>query len=325
MKNTKSSISPDEQLIIDYLYQQLNSQQAASFEQRLNNDKKFAQAFKAQQNFEQLFPKGMQAKVSAEQLNALQWSLGRRLKSANQSVSLLQRLKRSEWLKASSWQFQFVSLSFAFVCGFFVSTQFSVHQVDINGANESLASEAPLNYLNNNDYEIVDLNLKHYDPVSQKVNFDYSLVTKTAVSGKLSDPNIQNLLAITLQNDVSDTTRLNLAELMQNYSNSQAIQKALSHSLLNDPNPGVRMAAADSLVELAHQESVKRVLVEAFANDTNPGIRVSVFNALLANVNDKKTLTQLKQFASNDSNAYIRSAGSKILEDSQSKNNSTVY
>ncbi|MGX5172477.1 HEAT repeat domain-containing protein [Aliikangiella sp. IMCC44653] len=325
MNNSNHSISLDEELILGYLYQQLDQQQRANFEQRLKTDKDFKQLFLTHQALEKVLPKGIQPKTAPEQLNALEWNLKRRLKQTKQSVSLFARLRRIQWFKPYRWQTQFASLGFAFVCGFIVSNQVEQNSRQAVNTTAMIASEAPLNYLNNNDYEIVDLNVKHFDPASQKVNLDYSLVARTSVSGKLDDPSIQNLLAISMQNDVSDSTRLNLAELMQNYSNSQAIQQALSHSLLNDPNPGVRMAAADSLVALANQESVKQVLVEAFANDTNPGIRVAVFDALLANVKDKKTLEQLKQFASADSNAYIRNAGSKIFEGKRSNQNRSVY
>jgi len=309
--NKQHAIDKDHALILAYLYDELDSGEREDFEARLQADEQFRLLFEQQTQFDRLMRPGVQPQIDRQRLDGVHWSLQKALRKEVSKRQSFAGALANLWRSQVSFKAQFASMLATFALGVLIAHS------DF-GQEPSLAAQvndtqAPLSFIQADDYEITDLQLEQLDPVSGKVKVRYSLASQTQVDGNLANRNIINLLAATMKNDVSDSTRLDLVDVLKNYANTGQVQEALSYSLLNDPNPGVRMAAAESLASLSQNKSVRQVLRNALQNDVNPGVRVEVFQALIQHLDDKATLDFLKQYGANDSNQFIRDRTKMLL------------
>lgn len=295
----------DQQLIIAYLYDELSAQDKLAFEARLQNDPALRNAFQQQQQFDDLLAPGTKPILDDKRVDAVSWSLRRKLRKNATSKPTVGRLLTSLWSMQITFKAQFASMLVAFAVGFLFANQTSPDNNDVILA-EATKPAGPLQFIQQDDYEITDLQLSQVDPKTGKVKVTYSLASQTELDGNLQSKEIQALFATTMKNEVSDSTRLDLIELMKNYASSEKVQELLSYSLLNDPNPGVRMVAAESLTKLTHDKAVRTVLSQALKEDINAGIRVEIFQALSQHLDDQEILNTIKEHSTQDSNLYIR-------------------
>ena len=310
----------DETFIIAYLYDELNKERRLAFEQRLKEDSAFRQLFNRQRELEQLMPVGSRPIIDEKRADAVRWALQKRLRTEVRQQNWLTGILSNLWQAQISFKVQIAGMAATFILGFVLSQQVAVDLTSSQPSFAQLDNESPLSLVKDEDYQITDLQLERLDPASGEVKVVYSLASQTRVDGNLASSQIQNLLAATIQNDVSDATRLDLIEVLQDYSSTQEVQKALSYSLLNDPNPGVRMAAAESLAKLSNDKAVRKILRQSLQQDVNPGVRVEAFQALSEHLEDPETLKIFKEYSSKDSNEYIRNkAKNLVIQQSQSK------
>ena len=322
-KNQANNIenNSEQALIIAYLYDELSNQQRQLFEQRLDQDTKFAQLFAQQNQLNQLFKPGTQPVIEKNRTDGVHWSLHRQLlKTAKKQRTLLARLINL-WHLQINFSTQLASMFLTFTLGFLLAgSEFPGDKNDfvsrtINKEKSSNQQQSePLMLIKNDDYEIIDLRLTQLDASTGKVKVAYSLASQTQVVGNIADQKILNLLSTTMKNKVSDATRLELVEVLKEHTKIVQVRDALSYSLLNDPNPGVRMAAAESLALLSQDKDIRNVLRIALKNDINSGIRVEAFQALIQHLDDRETINTLKQHSVNDSNYYIRHHAKKLTD-----------
>lgn len=323
MTSQNSQLSErDQQLIIDYLMDELDDIQKTAFEARLKSDTNFAQQVSAQSQLENFLARGSQPVIDKKRKEGVHWALKKSLrKQAGVNKSFWLALKNLVNLQVT-FKAQFASMLATFALGFIVANSYSLEKeqkltelsksLKAEQLKESAVSLQPVKLIQPGDYEITDLTVDSIDRSSGAVQVTYSLASQTKVNGKLDSPEIQSLLASTMKNEVSDATRLDLVEILKDHSETKLVREALSHSLLNDPNPGVRMAAAESLAKLSHDKTIREILRKALTNDVNPGIRVEVFQALVQHLDDKETLKAFKDYSVNDSNPFIREQARKI-------------
>lgn len=317
----------DQQLIMDYFYNELSAEDKADFEMRLKSEPALERAFSQQQQFEELLSLGTKPVIENKRADVVRWSLQRRLrKEATQKQSIGQFLS-SLWSMQVTFKAQFASVFAAFVIGYFVANQSFSDTEEVMLASHT-QQQGALQFIRQDDYEITDLQLSQVDPETGKVKVTYSLASQTEVDGNLQNQEIQSLFATTMRNEVSDSTRLDLIELMKDYSSSERVRESLSHSLLNDPNPGVRMVAAESLAKLSHMKSVRGVLSQALREDVNSGVRVEIFQALSQHLDDQDTLMTIKEHSTQDSNLFIRRQAQLLInntgESTLKKNSETL-
>jgi len=313
-----SSIS-EQSLILAYLYDELSNQQRHLFEQKLKQDANFALLFEQQNQLDQLIKPGTQPFMDKNKTDGVHWSLHRQLlKTTRKQRSLLAKLANL-WRLQTNFSTQLVGMFLTFTLGFLLAgSEFSADKNKlVSGTiNKEISIDRqqsePLSLIENDDYEIVDLRLTQLDPATGKVKVAYSLASQTQVVGNITDQKILSLLSTTMKNKVSDSTRLELVEVLKEYTKIVQVRDALSYSLLNDPNPGVRMAAAESLALLSQDKDIRRVLRMALQNDINSGIRVEAFQALIQHLEDQETIDTLTQYSVNDSNYYIRQQAKKL-------------
>ncbi len=312
MTNSKQN-DADESLIIAFLYQSLTDKQQQDFEVRLENDKAFRQLFEQQKALDKMIQPGIKVSISEQRMDAVRWALQKDLRKEQSKQSSIYRKLSALWQSKVSFNAQFASMLFTFLLGVLITQNYSEQSTK----NSSVAIDQPkasaLGFIKDEDYQITDLRLSQFGTQPDEVKITYSIASQTQLEGRLSNQRIQNLLAATMKNDVSDSTRLELADVLKNYVKSTVVRDALSYSLLNDPNPGVRMIAAQSLTTLSADRNIRKVLTEALKNDSNPGIRVEIFNALSKHLDDPETMTTITQHSISDGNEYIRQRAKNIL------------
>lgn len=295
----------DQQLIMAYLYDELSDEDKLAFEARLKSEHGLQKALEQQQQFDELLAPGVKPIIENKRMDAVHWSLQRKLRKQAQQKQSFGKFLASLWSMQVTFKAQFASVLVAFVIGFVIANQSPQNNQQTSLA-QSPEQQSPLQFIQQDDYEITDLQLSQVDPQTGKVKVTYSLASQTELQGNLQNQEIQSLFATTMKNEVSDSTRLDLIELMKDYASSEKVRDSLSYSLLNDPNPGVRMVAAESLAKLSHIKSVRSVLNQALREDINSGIRVEIFQALSQHLDDQEILTTIKNYSTQDSNLYIR-------------------
>ncbi len=317
----------DKALIMAYLYHSLSDQEVERFETRLKQDVTFRSLFEEHQLFDEIVKPGVAAKVSEQRMSSVNWSLGIQLRQqseqqlkqnykAPQSMSPMAALT-ALWQSRVSFKTQLASIVVAFLLGVFLVNGSFVAKDSHSIATEYANKAEALRRIQNEDYQIIDLQISNSNSQNDNVRVTYSLVSKTQFEDQLSSIQLQQLLSATIKSDVNDTTRLNLIDALKEYVNSDTVREAFSYSLLNDPNPGVRLIAVQSLAKLSDQKPIRDVLALALSNDSNSGIRVQAFNALNSYIDDPEMIKVLKNSASNDSNLYIRNSAKSILRNLQ--------
>lgn len=326
MKQNPISEKADQAIIIDYIYGELSPEQKRQILERANSDQRFHELLMGQLELEKISQLKNTYQASQTKLSTASMSLHRKLQSLSSqsadveepSASFFTRL----WQQQVSIKVQLASMLLTFILGGlsagsglfgFDTLSGGAHQQVTSNSGEQLES-SPLSLIAAGDYQIVDLQLSKERLEQNQIKVKYSLSSQTEVDGLINDTAILNLLIASIKYEVSDSARLEVIEVLKNYTDNKKVRKALSYSLLNDLNPGVRVAAAESLVSLSEDANIRSVLRQALQSDINSGIRVQAFQALVSHLDDPETMQLLKTTAVKDSNSYIRNQARYLIQ-----------
>ena len=221
--------------------------------------------------------------------------------------------------KPSLVALQTCALAVTYVIGFLVASP-----GDNNGGAPAVASlVSPLNLVGEQDYEIADMHIDRFDPVSGEIDLSFALASETRLTGNVSDAEIRTLMTVALINEIDEASRLDTIDVLQ-ASFGEDVTASMIYVLNNDNNPGVRYSAVRSLVDYVDDAEVRTALRSALQQDVNPGVRVEAFNALAQNP-DPETLAVFALQAENDGNEYIRTRSREIVEGTDSSLDSSVF
>ena len=306
--------------VISYLYGDLDAQEVLQFEKELKSDSQLQQLLEDEQRLDSAIPIGTQPSVSAERLQGNRWLLHQNLQKQSRSLFSFRQWVDGLAQRPFAIAFQGAAMATTFVLGIYVASPAvspgsSVTEGVVIAITEVVFS--PLQLVNNEDYEIYQLEVNGYDAVTGDIDLSFSLASETRITGNVADKNIHGLMAVALQNDIDSASRLDAIDALQTVSTGNEVYQALIHVLRNDLNPGVRYQAVRSLVALAHEEDVRDALRYALSDDVNPGVRLEAFQALVA-YPEEETLQIFRQKMDADSNEYIRAQSRQIVEESDS-------
>jgi hypothetical protein len=138
-------------------------------------------------------------------------------------------------------------------------------------------------------------------------------LNRRVVSGRPSDPRIQQLLVAAL-NNYNSGIRLDSIEMLKSRAENDAIRAALVSSLKNDRNPGVRLKALESLRGFEADALVRSALLQAAVRDGNPAVRIEAIDQL-AKQRDQTVILTLQQLAERDPNTFIRMKSANRLRE----------
>ncbi|MGB0495784.1 MAG: HEAT repeat domain-containing protein [Kangiellaceae bacterium] len=262
---------------------------------------------------------GNKPHISDQRMDANRWQLKRQLNAQSQKQSSI--IGQFSLVFATN-KFQIAGMFLTFTLGFVLASNTGVSNLTTQ-SNITDVSNSGVNS-NNNLHErdqIIDLVIDKNSESPNQYNVQYTTLRQTRINTNIENQETLELLTSALKNDLSDSTRLKLVDLLKEHLDSKKVRQSLSYSLLNDPNPGVRMVAAESLAKLASDEIVRDTLRQALIEDTNQGVRVAAFEALLEQLDDK-TIELFKGKGSKDGNYYIRSKARNVINEIQQQNDS---
>lgn len=148
-----------------------------------------------------------------------------------------------------------------------------------------------------------------HKPNSDQVQINYDRVVPDTIQGKLSDPDIQSMLAFAAKTNSNNSgVRLDSVDMLNGKVDTPEAREALTYALRYDSNPGVRLKTLDGLSNYVKQDiRVRNAVLDALLNDSNLAVRSGALRALDAVKADTSVRMALQQLATDDPNAYIRS------------------
>jgi hypothetical protein len=152
-------------------------------------------------------------------------------------------------------------------------------------------------------------------PGSDSVKIHYDRILPEAVEGRVSDTNIQELLAYAARSNYNNPgVRLDSVDLLTSKPDNPEAREALTYALRYDSNPGVRLKALDGLGNYVKQDiRVRNAVMEALLNDSNLGVRSGALHALEPVRADSSVRMALQQLAKEDPSDYIRTESQREL------------
>jgi len=308
--NIPNSKDQLEQLVIRYLYGDFSEEERAQFEQALASNSKLQEILAQEQDLNNSVPLGTTPFIDSERQEINRLKLRRNLQKQVASQSALGNFLVSLLRKPSLVAFQSFALAASYVLGFLIA---SPSDVAIESGNPLAGIVSPLSLVGDQDYEISDMHIADFNPVSGEIDLSFSIASETQLTGNVADTGIRTLMTVALLNEIDAAARLDTIEALQNASFSDDVSASMIHVLNSDDNPGVRYSAVLSLVDYADDETVRSALRNALQEDVNPGVRIEAFNAL-ATRPDAETLAVFEQRMEVDSNSYIRDRSRSIVE-----------
>lgn len=302
-------------LVIRYLYGDMNDSETAEFDSELKANGNLQRALEEEQRLNSALPLGTQPFISEQRIQGNRWLLQQNLQKENRQQFSLQGWIQGLTERPLTVAFQGMAMAATFVLGIIIASPSELAPTTPGIEIAANAEANPLDLVNNDDYEIYQLKVNGYDATTGDIDLSFSLASETRVTGNVSDQQINRLMAVALQDDISSSSRLDTINALHPVSSGSDIYEALIYVLSTDQNPGVRYQAVRSLVELTHEDKVRDALRRALLEDVNPGVRVEAFEALASNP-DQQTLEVFRQQMDTDSNEYIRAQARTIIEES---------
>ncbi|NNL21324.1 MAG: HEAT repeat domain-containing protein [Ignavibacteriaceae bacterium] len=177
--------------------------------------------------------------------------------------------------------------------------------------------------LSQDDTRITNLQFVDSDLSDGSVEFTFDAVKRINLSGKVNDPEIQNILTYAMLNEQNPGSRLNSINVMDTYGNlipDKDIKDALITVVMTDENPGVRMEALKLISKFNYDESFKQAYLFVLLNDSSSALRIASLNALIKAAKSGYQLKQndvelVMQKAKQDDNNYIRLKSKTLLKE----------
>ena len=283
--------------VLDYLYGELSPAEETAFRKELEGNAELARLLAEEERFQERFPAGGGAEVPEDLLQESRLLLRAALRQENQG-SRFARL--AEFLRGFVPRLAWAGGAMALLlCGVILGRALPIVEPEMDAVSTI--------------GQVVDLQVKGFDPVSGRVQLRVSALSSQELEGGLEDERIKGVLAAALLGDLESGARLQAVKLLRYQAVSGEIRQSLVHALLEDENPGVRLQAVEALQGLTGDEQVLQALRQALLEDGNPGVRVAAIEAL-RNLQDQATLEVLVQKSVGDENEYIRAEARQAVD-----------
>lgn len=126
-----------------------------------------------------------------------------------------------------------------------------------------------------------DIRIKEVNQATGELVISASKQDELTLTGSITDPDIQKVLAYALVRDQNPGTRLRSVKLMEGVKSSDAVQQALISSLLHDENQGVRQRALRALAQYPLNDNLKNAYLNVISNDPSPALRIEAIQVLM--------------------------------------------
>lgn len=179
----------------------------------------------------------------------------------------------------------------------------------IGGPGDTGSVDTPLASANFNELlknqSLTDIRIEQVDHTTGELVISAARKDNLTLTGNISDPEIQKVLAYALVSDQNPGTRLRSVKLMEGVTTSDAIQQALISSVLNDENQGVRQRALRALAQYPINDDLRNTYLNVISNDPSPALRIEAIQILMQD-EDPGTRTAVLNASEEEKNETIQ-------------------
>ncbi len=131
------------------------------------------------------------------------------------------------------------------------------------------------------DNTLNDIRIREVNQTTGELVITASRINDLTLTGNITDPEIQKVLAYALVRDQNPGTRLRSVKLMEGVTTSNAVQQALITSVLQDENQGVRQRALRALSQYSINSDIRNAYLNVISNDPSPALRIEAIQILM--------------------------------------------
>ncbi|MBT8379231.1 MAG: zf-HC2 domain-containing protein [Ignavibacteria bacterium] len=308
------------QLIHLSLYGELNEDEKKKLKEHLDSCEECRMELEQQKNFLMMVTENQNFKVNNELLKEARAQLRGALRSEQmKGFSLISFGERVLRFFSSPPKLALGAVAILLIGFIFGGMFFSKKDVIVQTKKQQFTKTSLLQ----DNTRITNLQFVDSDLSDGSVEFTFDAVKRVNLSGKVNDPEIQNILTYAMLNEQNPGSRLNSINVMDTYGNlipDNEIKDALITVVMTDENPGVRMEALKLISKFNYDESFKQAYLFVLLNDSSSALRIASLNALIKAAKSGYQLKQndvelVMQKAKQDDNNYIRLKSKTLLKE----------
>ncbi len=289
-----------------YLYNELADDARHELEQHIRRCTKCAAELTAQQAFQQQMDVLPVEEPSASFLASARMRLQESLETAEQNRSWYHRLTfdPTAWLRQMRFSPALAAVLLMVGFGSGLGTMYSTMGKFVGPGKQPVVQSS-----------IGGITSIEHKPNSDQVQITYDRVVPDTIQGKVTDPDIQAMLAFAAKTNSNNSgVRLDSVEMLNSKVDDQVAREALTYALRYDSNPGVRLKTLEGLSRYTKQDiRVRNAVLDALLNDSNLAVRSGALQALDPVKADTSVRMALQQLAKDDPSAYIRTEAQREL------------
>jgi hypothetical protein len=170
--------------------------------------------------------------------------------------------------------------------------------------------------------QISNLRFIDQDPSDGEIEFMVDAIKPLRIKGKVSDPEIQNILTYSMLYEQNPGTRLNAINLIKTNArnNDDEIKAALITVAKYDTNIGVRIEAVKLLRTFPFDSEVRAGLLYVLLNDKNSAMRIEAITSL-KEISEKgdglnqEEISAFRENLENEENNYVKYQIRTVLQE----------
>jgi hypothetical protein len=311
-------------LIDEYFFGEINFREKTELEEHLKNCELCRSEFYSAKVLRESLLKNElpepEENLLKEARNDLRASLRKESVRENFWDRISGRLNSSFFLTPQLAAAAFSFLIIGIVAGYFVfKTTGTIHYIMENPMQDQVNQENILA----GDTRISNIRFMEKNPVDGTVEFTFDAVKPVHIKGKISDPEIQNVLTYSMLNEENPGTRLNTINLINASVQPQPdneIKNALLSVVKFDNNQGVRWEAIKLIKKFRFDDQIKNAMLYVLQNDSSSGMRIEAMNILVqankkGNTFNKEDLSVFRKKMQQDDNNFIRYQAKTVLKE----------
>lgn len=155
------------------------------------------------------------------------------------------------------------------------------------------------------DNTLNDIRIREVNQTTGELVISASRTNDLTLTGNITDPEIQKVLAYALVRDQNPGTRLRSVKLMEGVTTSNAVQQALITSVLQDENQGVRQRALRALSQYPINDNLRSTYLNIISNDPSPALRIEAIQILMKD-EDATTRSAVLDASEEETNEMIQ-------------------
>jgi len=311
-------------LIDEYFFGEINSREKIELEEHLKNCDLCRSEFYSAKLLKDSLQKDELPEPGTKLLSEARSELRSKLRTERQKTGLWEFINNkfassfflTPQLAAAAFSFLIIGM----IAGYFIfSTAGTIHYAMENPDPGSQNQQVVLS----GDTRINDVRFISKNAANGTVDFTFDAIKPMHITGKISDPQVQNILTYSMLNGDNPGTRLNTINLI-NSSNKEQPDPEIKNALLSvvkyDNNQGVRLEAMKLLKKFSFDDEIKSALLYVLQNDSSSGMRIDAMNTLVqankkGSTFNNEDLSVLRQKVQQDDNNYIRYQAKTVLKE----------